>query len=193
VDAIFKFLSSNKEALLVVIGCITVTLSLFTLLFGSGFLVAFFKSIAAYLQQRFRPRIPPLYTFPFEVIKPNSDVLKAVFGGARDNPLAYMHEAWNNRGFALMKSGDYENAIQSFGTLLYADAFYNKACCFAPWGKVDEAVENLRRAIELNPNLCWERAKIEADFDGVRNDVRFQALLAADVYRMKRISRAADV
>ncbi len=87
-DAILKFLSSNKDALLVVIGCITVTLGLFTLLFGSGFLVAFFKSIAAYLQQRLRPRIPPLDTFPFEVIKPNSDVLKAVFGGAKDNPLA---------------------------------------------------------------------------------------------------------
>jgi tetratricopeptide (TPR) repeat protein len=88
VDAILKFLSSNKDALLVVIAGITVTLTLFTLLFGSGFLVAFFKSIAAYLQQRRHPRIPPLDTFPFEVIKPNSDILKAVFGGARDNPLA---------------------------------------------------------------------------------------------------------
>ncbi|PSB32624.1 tetratricopeptide repeat protein [Stenomitos frigidus] len=94
------------------------------------------------------------------------------------------HDAWNNRGIALMKLGAYQEAIQSYDHSLAflpddAKAFYNKACCFALWNKVEEAVENLRRAIELDPDQCREMAKTDADLDGIRHDVRFQALLIA--------------
>ena len=57
---------------------------------------------------------------------------------------------------------------------------YNKACCFALWDKVEEAVANLRRAIELNSDKFREMAKTDADFDGIRGDGRFQAVVAAD-------------
>ncbi|MGA7937282.1 MAG: tetratricopeptide repeat protein, partial [Kovacikia sp.] len=90
--------------------------------------------------------------------------------------------AWYNRGYALMKLGDYAMALQSFDRSLEflpdnAGAFYNKACCFALWGRLEEALENLQWAIELNPE-CQEMAKTDTDFDGMRADQRFQALLA---------------
>ncbi|MCY7393656.1 MAG: tetratricopeptide repeat protein [Leptolyngbyaceae cyanobacterium CAN_BIN12] len=58
----------------------------------------------------------------------------------------------------------------------YHEAWYNKACCSALLGKPEEAIENLQRAIELHPHYR-EMAKTDADFDGIRQDARFQALV----------------
>lgn len=41
---------------------------------------------------------------------------------------------------------------------------------------MEEAIENLQRTIELNPD-CREWAKTDADFDSIRQDARFQALI----------------
>jgi tetratricopeptide (TPR) repeat protein len=59
----------------------------------------------------------------------------------------------------------------------YANAYYNKACYFALQNQVELALENLQRAIELEPERCREMAKTDTDFDGIRGDVRFQELL----------------
>ncbi|WP_375492208.1 tetratricopeptide repeat protein, partial [uncultured Nostoc sp.] len=92
------------------------------------------------------------------------------------------HEAWNNRGNALRKLGRFEEAIASYDQALeikpdYPSAFYNKACYYALQGNIEKALENLQQAINLNLNKYREMAKTDLDFDGIRENKRFQALI----------------
>jgi tetratricopeptide (TPR) repeat protein len=89
--------------------------------------------------------------------------------------------AWYNRGNLLHNLGRYEEAISSYDKSLEflpdcADAFYNKACCYGLQRKIDEAIKHLEQAIDLNPKHR-ETAKTDSDFDSIRNDDRFQALI----------------
>ncbi|MEC5029376.1 MAG: hypothetical protein SAL07_05635, partial [Oscillatoria sp. PMC 1051.18] len=59
----------------------------------------------------------------------------------------------------------------------YYNTWYNKAGYYASQTKVDLAIENLKQAINLNPDECRERAKTDPDFDKIREDDRFQELL----------------
>jgi hypothetical protein len=54
--------------------------------------------------------------------------------------------------------------------------FYNLACCESLAGRTAEAVDDLRRAIEMWDG-CREMAKRDPDFDGVRDEPRFRELL----------------
>lgn len=90
--------------------------------------------------------------------------------------------AWCNRGVALQQLGRYEEALQSYSKALELNAkqgrtFYNQSCCYSLWGKLDEAIESLQQAIALNPENR-ELAKTDSDFDNLRQDPRFQALVA---------------
>lgn len=58
-----------------------------------------------------------------------------------------------------------------------ATVYYNKACIYALQSNVELSLENLRRAIELEPERWRELAKTDVDFDGIRGDARFQELL----------------
>jgi tetratricopeptide (TPR) repeat protein len=91
------------------------------------------------------------------------------------------HEAWNNRGISLKNLGRYEEAIESYDKALEIkpdkhEVWYNKACCFAVQGNVDLAVETLQQAIALNSE-CQELAKTDSDFDGIRENESFRALI----------------
>ena len=55
-------------------------------------------------------------------------------------------------------------------------AWYNKACGYALQGNIEQAIENLQIAINLHPEVR-EWAKTDSDFDAIREDERFQALL----------------
>jgi tetratricopeptide (TPR) repeat protein len=92
------------------------------------------------------------------------------------------HEAWYNRGIALGNLGRLEDAIASYDKALEfkpddTSAFYNKACCYALHSQIDQAIQNLQQAINLNPDKYREMAKTDSDFDSMRSDVRFQALI----------------
>ena len=92
-----------------------------------------------------------------------------------------LHEAWYNRGRALSALGRKEEAIQSFDRSLqiqpdYANAYYNKACCYGLQEKIDLAIETLQQAITLDSD-CQEMAKTDSDFDRIRKDDRFRALI----------------
>jgi tetratricopeptide (TPR) repeat protein len=94
-------------------------------------------------------------------------------------------EAWYNRGIALFKLGRFEEAIVSYNKALeikpdYDSAFYNKASCYALQNQIDLALENLQQAITLNSNEYREMAKTDSDFDSIRHDPRFQALIQDD-------------
>jgi tetratricopeptide (TPR) repeat protein len=59
----------------------------------------------------------------------------------------------------------------------YGLLFYNLACCESLAGEKDEALEHLRRALELSEQMR-EYAKGDSDLDPLRDDPRFQALFA---------------
>jgi tetratricopeptide (TPR) repeat protein len=89
---------------------------------------------------------------------------------------------WTNRGIVLARSGRYEEALVSCDKAIELQpndesGYYGKACCYALQGDVDLAVENLQQAINLNPPRCRRVAKRNSDFDSIREDERFQALL----------------
>jgi tetratricopeptide (TPR) repeat protein len=75
------------------------------------------------------------------------------------------HEAWLQSGHALVKLGRLEEAIASFDKALEfkpdlrRKAFYNKACCYALQSQIDQAIQNLQQAINLNPDKYREMAK----------------------------------
>ncbi len=92
------------------------------------------------------------------------------------------YEAYCSRGNALFKLDQLENAIISYDKAIEikpadSNAFYNKACCFAVQANLKSALENLRKALDLSPDEYQELAKTDTDFDSIRNELSFQALL----------------
>jgi len=90
-------------------------------------------------------------------------------------------EIWQSRGYNLMESGSYEEAIRYFDKAIALkpkefSLFYNKACCYALEGKAELAITTLHQAIHLNPE-CQEMAKNDSDFDYLRDHSKFQFLL----------------
>lgn len=91
------------------------------------------------------------------------------------------HLAWYNRGNALSALGRYEEAIASYERAVaihpdYHEAWYSKACCYGLQGKEDLAIESLQHAISLDSSNR-ELAKTDADFDPIRANKKFQALI----------------
>lgn len=91
------------------------------------------------------------------------------------------HEAWGNRGIALTRLGRYEKALVSYNRVLEIKpddnyAVYKKAACYSLQGDVQSAVETLKQAILLDSEYR-EMAKTDSDFDLIRQDDRFQALI----------------
>jgi quercetin dioxygenase-like cupin family protein len=81
-------------------------------------------------------------------------------------------------------SGDLERAREVFAELLDKNpdawqGFFNAACLEARLGDRERAFEYLERAIELEPERAREFAKTDSDFDSIRDDPRFVALLEA--------------
>jgi tetratricopeptide (TPR) repeat protein len=90
-------------------------------------------------------------------------------------------EAYNNRGVTYGNQGKYTEAIADFTQALklnpkYAGAYYNKAWIYSLKKEVKAAIENLQRAINLDAKLR-EIAKTDSDFDNIRKDKQFQALV----------------
>jgi tetratricopeptide (TPR) repeat protein len=89
---------------------------------------------------------------------------------------------WANRGIVLARSGRYEEALASCDKALELQpndesGYYGKACCYVLQGDVELAIANLQQAIHLNPDRCRREAKTNLDFDSIRGDERFQALI----------------
>ena len=64
----------------------------------------------------------------------------------------------------------------------YHEAWYNKSCIYALQSNIEQAIENLQIAINLHPEEVREWTKTNSDFDAIREDERFQALLTTISY-----------
>ena len=97
------------------------------------------------------------------------------------------YQAWNNRGISLKNLGRYEEAISSYDKAVefkpdLHQAWYNKSCLYALQSNIEQAIENLQIAINLHPEKVREWTKTNSDFDAIREDERFQALLTTISY-----------
>jgi tetratricopeptide (TPR) repeat protein len=78
-------------------------------------------------------------------------------------------------------AGDFEKAVELLGQVLAREpndvlSLYNSACFEARAGRTDDALEHLRRAVELEPRAA-EYARGDDDFASVRDDPRFKKLV----------------
>ena len=131
-------------------------------------------------------------------MKPDADKILSNKGlslsllGRYDEALTNLNEAvtlqaeypilWANQAIVLARAGRYQDSLASCEKALKLQAndesgHYGKACYFALQNDVDLAIKNLQQAINLNPRRCRREAKLNPDFDSIRDDARFQALL----------------
>ena len=92
------------------------------------------------------------------------------------------YEAWYIRGFALVNLGRNEEAINSYDKALEIkpddpNLYYNKACAYSLQKQIELALESLKKAIQLNYEKYREMSKTDSNFDNIRHDPRFQALI----------------
>src|SRR6266536_6476571 len=86
---------------------------------------------------------------------------------------------------AYADKGELDKARGLFTTLLeqHPDAWqghFNAACLEARVGDKEQALEHLERAVELEPKKAREFARTDSDFDSIREDARFSALVAGE-------------
>jgi tetratricopeptide (TPR) repeat protein len=82
----------------------------------------------------------------------------------------------------LKKLGRNEEVIAAYDQALqfkpdYPSPYYNKACVYSLQNQIELALENLQKAIQLDPEKYREMAKTDSDFVNIRHDRRFQALI----------------
>ena len=82
----------------------------------------------------------------------------------------------------LYESGEYAELADRLGEVVaehpeYADLFYNLACCESLAGRTDDAIEHLRRSIELSPERSRALAQDDSDFDAIRDEPAFKELI----------------
>ena len=81
----------------------------------------------------------------------------------------------------LYEAGRYAEAADRGRQLIEAHPdegylYYNTACCESLAGRAGDAVEHLRRAIDIWEG-CRDMATNDSDFDPIRDDPSFQSLI----------------
>ena len=87
-----------------------------------------------------------------------------------------------NRGIILARAGraaaalaDCDQAIQQKPNVVFGH--YARACCQALQANLDAALASLEQALAIAPRKTRQEARCNPDFDALRNDPRFQALI----------------
>ncbi len=81
----------------------------------------------------------------------------------------------------LYEAGEYAEVADRGRVLVeahpqYADLFYNVACCESLAGRTTEAIDHLRRSIEMSERFR-AYAKDDSDFDPIRDEPAFKELI----------------
>jgi len=92
---------------------------------------------------------------------------------------------YNNLGILLYNQQRYDEAEQAYRQAIehdpeYAGAYYSLACLYALQHDVEHALEYLQRSIDLKPKYR-SMAQTDHDFDNIRENPQFQALMAGEV------------
>jgi hypothetical protein len=92
-------------------------------------------------------------------------------------------ELWWEHGQPLYEAGKHAEAADVGLELIGArpdqpSLYYNVACCESLAGRAEDAVEHLRRAIEMWEG-CREMARNDSDFDPIRELPAFRALVGS--------------
>ncbi|NER99779.1 MAG: tetratricopeptide repeat protein, partial [Symploca sp. SIO1B1] len=87
-----------------------------------------------------------------------------------------------NRGIILARAGRYTEALADCEQAIQKDpkhesGYYGKACCYALQGEVEQAIDNLKQAIDIAPRFSRMEARHNPDFDSIRDEERFRALV----------------
>jgi tetratricopeptide (TPR) repeat protein len=82
---------------------------------------------------------------------------------------------------ALYRAGEYAEAADRGRVLVaanpqYAEPFYNLACCESLAGRTADAIEHLRRAIDISDRVRGY-AEGDSDFDPIRDEAAFKELM----------------
>jgi tetratricopeptide (TPR) repeat protein len=91
-----------------------------------------------------------------------------------------------NRGIILARASLYSDALVECDRVIeqaphHEIGYYAKACYFALQGEVDLAIDSLQKAIDIKARLCKTEAKHNPDFDGIRDNARFQELVYREI------------
>ena len=94
--------------------------------------------------------------------------------------------AWCNRGFALASLGKLDEAISSYIEAIrirpnHHAAQYKLSCAYAQQRSLEPALANLAHAINLEAKYL-EMAKVDSDFDHIRDQSQFQILLNSSAH-----------
>lgn len=92
------------------------------------------------------------------------------------------HIGWYGKGNALSELQRYDLAIQAYNKCLiiksdFAWAWYRKARCYVLKNDINSALENLEKAITLNPEKFTAIAINDRYLEGVRKDKRFRKII----------------
>ena len=87
-----------------------------------------------------------------------------------------------NRGIILARACRYTEALADCEQAIkqnpkHESGYYGKACCYALQGEIEQAIDNLQKAIDIAPRRSRREAKHNPDFDSIRDDERFRALM----------------
>jgi tetratricopeptide (TPR) repeat protein len=100
------------------------------------------------------------------------------------------HEAWNLKGLAYYKMNNYTKAIECCTNALDANpsdglVWYNYACYLTLDGKVDDGMEALKRAIEIDISHA-KKAVRDKDFENARAEEGFKRIIEVVVLESLR-------
>jgi tetratricopeptide (TPR) repeat protein len=100
------------------------------------------------------------------------------------------HEAWNLKGLTYYKMNNYAKAIECCNKALDANpsdglVWYNYACYLTLNGKVDDGMEALKRAIEIDISHA-KKAVRDKDFENARAEEGFMRIIEVVVLESLR-------
>lgn len=81
-----------------------------------------------------------------------------------------------NRGIILARASRYSEALAAFEQAIqqnpqHESGYYGKACYYALQGEVQQAIDNLQKAINIAPRRTRREAKHNPDFERIRNHI----------------------